>query len=139
VMGAAMTLMSSDAGGGLGAVSAGVAEPLLPAILVGILAIFLVGVVVPFAALMSLVNSWREAKTRADEPARATTLWMLISQLAGGVLAVLILPMLHLIGIGAPWSTAIAACAYGFSLLMPLTFAAAVWKYRLLDVNTSAE
>jgi hypothetical protein len=136
LIGGLMLAMSAGDAGGLGAVSPGVSAVLL---LTGIVPIFFVGVVLPFAGLMSLVNSWREAKTRADEPARVTTLWMLISQLAGGVLAVLVLPMLHMIGIGPPWSTAIAACVYGFSLLMPLTFAMAVWKYRLLDVSTSAE
>jgi Na+/melibiose symporter-like transporter len=96
----------------------------------------LVGVVLPFCGVLSLFKSWKEAKQDGNEPARVATLRMLISQMGGGLLAVLVLPLLHLIGIGSPWSTAIATLAYAFALLMPLAFAAAV-RGGLL--NTSAE
>src|SRR4030095_9642417 len=74
---------------------------------------------------MSLVKSWREAKAVSDEPARKTTFWMLISQLAGGVLAILVLPLLRLAGIPPLWSTIFAGFAYAFALIMPYAFLAA--------------
>lgn len=110
----------STGSGGLGAVSAGLSEALL--ILGGLPAIFFIGIVVPFCGVMSLFKSWQEAKTTANEPARTTTFWMLISQLAGGVLAVLVLPLLHLIGV--PWvlATAFAGLAYVFALILPIAY-----------------
>src|SRR6185369_7872710 len=76
VVGALLGAMQSDAGaGGLGAVSAGLAETFV--LLCAIPVIFVVGVVLPFAGVMSLVKSWREAKEAANEPARETMFWML--------------------------------------------------------------
>jgi len=108
--------------GGLGAVSSGIAEPLI--LLGGLPIIFLVGIVLPFCGVMSLVNSWKDAKKAGDEPARVTTFWMLISQLAGGVLAVLVLPLLHLAGVPAMLSAVFAGFAYVFALIMPVAFLA---------------
>jgi hypothetical protein len=57
---------------------------------------------------------------------------MLISQLAGGVLTILIVPVLHLVAPPGPWVTIASALLFGFGLLMPIAFAIGVWKYRLL-------
>jgi len=121
VVGALLGAMQSDAGaGGLGAVSAGLAETFV--LLCAIPVIFVVGVVLPFAGVMSLVKSWREAKEAANEPARETVFWMLVSQLGGGVLAILVLPLLHLVGVPQVLSTVFAGLAYGFALIMPIAY-----------------
>jgi len=119
IVGGLMIAMQSEQGsGGLGAVSAGIPEAL---VLLGGLPFFLaIGVVVPLAGVLSLVKSWREAKEASNEPARRATFWMLISQLAGGVLAILVLPLLHLVGVPALWSTMFAGFAYAFGLVMPV-------------------
>ena len=113
--------MQADAGaGGLGAVSADTAMALV--LLLAIPVVFVIGVVLPFAGVMSLVKSWREAKADANEPARVTTYWMLVSQLGGGVLAILVLPLLHLVGVPQALSTVFAGLAYGFALIMPIAY-----------------
>ena len=117
--------------GGMG-ISIGLEESLLLLALV-IPAIFLLGVVVPFAGLLSLYKSWLRAKAENIRSARLTTFWMLVSQLAGGVLTILIIPLLRLIAPRGPWVTIAAAVLFGVGLLMPLAFAAAVWKFRLLE------
>jgi hypothetical protein len=110
--------------GGLGAVSPELSAELAIVLLVLVIpALLLVGVLLPVAGLLSLVKSWREAKFDGRRRDRSATLWMLVSQLGGGVLAILVLPMLHLIGVGPPWSVMIAALSYGFALLLPLAFA----------------
>jgi hypothetical protein len=114
-----MIAMQSDQGG-LGAVSAGLAETLV--LLGGLPAIFLIGVVMPFAGVMSLFKSWQEAKKDANEPARTTTVWMLVSQLGGGVLAILVLPLLHLAGVPTVLSAIFAGLAYAFALIMPVAY-----------------
>jgi hypothetical protein len=128
--------IGGDAGsgsGGLG-VSIGLEESLLLLALV-IPAIFLLGVVVPFAGLLSLYKSWLRAKAENIRSARLTTFWMLVSQLAGGVLTILIIPLLRLIAPRGPWVTIAATVLFGVGLLMPLAFAAGVWKLRVLELD----
>jgi hypothetical protein len=125
----------ADSGsGGLGAVAAdGTFVGLL--LLIALPAIFVLGVVVPFAAILSLFNSWRAAKASGVWSARVTTIWILISQMGGGVLTILIIPLLHLVAPAGPWVAMAAALLFAFGLLMPLAFAAGVWKYRVLDLD----
>jgi hypothetical protein len=129
--------ISADvASGGLGAVSAGLVEGLV--LLVVLPVVFVLGLVVPFAALLSLYKTWLEAKAAGIEAARVTTFWILISQMAGGVLTILIIPLLHFIAPTGPWVTIAAVLLFAFGLLMPLAFAAGVWKYRVLDLDIDA-
>ena len=129
----AISGIEGDGGGGVGAV-AGIAEGLVMLVVV-IPVLFVVGLVVPFAALMSLYKSWLTAKASGVEPARVTVFWILISQMAGGVLTILIIPLLHLVAPTGPWVTIAAVLLFGFGLLMPLAFAAGVWKYQVLDLD----
>ncbi len=122
----------TPAGGGLGAASD---TAIAVALLMSIPIIFVVGIVLPFAGITSLFKSWQEAKKAGDEAARFATLWMVVSQLAGGVLAVLVLPLLHFVGISTAVATVVAAFTYLFALLMPLTFAAAVWRDGVLSTS----
>jgi hypothetical protein len=84
--------------------------------------ILIIGVVLPLAGVTSIVKSWREAKASSNEPARVTTFWMLMSQMGGGVLAILVLPLLHVIGVGAAWVTLFGALAYLFAIIMPIAY-----------------
>jgi hypothetical protein len=102
-------------------------------------AVFVVGVALPFCGLLSLYKSWQEAKRDGHEGARVTTFWILVSQLAGGVLTILIVPLLHLVAPEGPWITITAGLLFGFGLLMPIAFAIGVWKYRLLQFTGGPE
>src|SRR5262249_12048391 len=95
--------------------------------------VFIVGVVLPFAGLLSLYKSWQEAKAAGYDGARVTTLLILVSQLAGGVLTILVIPLLHVVLPSGPWVAIAPGLLFGFGLLMPIAFAIGVWKYRLLD------
>jgi hypothetical protein len=117
--GALLVAGQSQGAGDIGAISP---EAALLLVAVLIPAVLVVGVLLPFAGVLSLVKSWREAQAGGRGRERDATKWMLISQLGGGVLAVLVLPMLHLIGIGPPWSLVIAALSYAFALLLPIAF-----------------
>jgi hypothetical protein len=118
---------ATSGSGGLDAVSV---EPAVAFLLLVVAAILVVGMLLPVAGVLSLVRSWREARDSGRERDRSATLWMLVSQLGGGVLAILVLPMLHLVGIGPPWSVAIAVLSYLFALLLPVAFA----RYALATV-----
>lgn len=125
--------------GGLGAVSENLAEVIvIVAIVVVVPLLILVGVVVPFAGLLSLYKSWTAARAARIESARVPTLIMLVSQMSGGVLTILIIPLLHLVAPTGPWVTIAAALLFGCSVLMPTAFAAGVWRYRVLDLPIDA-
>ena len=126
---------AGGAGGGGAFGSAGAIDIVQALVVLAFLlpTLVVVGIVVPFAALLSLYRSWQDAGRDGRRGARVTTLWILISQLAGGVLTILIVPLLHLVAPNGPWVTIAAALLFGFGLLMPIAFAASVWKYRLLD------
>jgi hypothetical protein len=97
--------------------------------------LFLIGLVVPFGALMSLYKTWNETKASGPESARITTFWILISQMAGGLLAILIIPLLRIVAPTGPWVTIAAALLFAFGLLMPIAFAAGVWKFKVLELD----
>ena len=120
--------------GGIAAVSAGLVEGLV-LLIVAVPTLFVVGLVLPFAALMSLYKTWHEAKATGADAARITTFWILISQMAGGVLTILIIPLLRLVAPTGPLVTMAAALLFAFGLLMPVAFAAGVWKYRVLELD----
>src|SRR3954468_19835505 len=113
----AMAATNDSGSGGLGSVTYGGVLALM--VLVGLPLLVTVGVVLPLAGLMSLVKSWREARQRGLEAARITTGWMLISQMAGGLIAILIVPLLHAIGIHGAWQKAASGLLFATTLLMP--------------------
>lgn len=110
-------------------------EPLGSLVLLFVLlpTVFVAGIVLPFGGLLSLYRSWQEAKADGRDGARVTTLAILISQLAGGVLTILVVPLLQLVAPAGPWVTIASGLLFGFGLLMPLAFAMGVWRYRLVS------
>jgi hypothetical protein len=128
--------LEATGSGGLGAVSAGISETAgLLIVLVALPVLFGLGVAVPFAALWSLYKTWLAAKSAGVESARVTTYWILISQMAGGVLSILIIPLLRFVAPTGPWVTIAAVLLFACGLLMPIAFAAGVWKYRVLELD----
>ena len=109
---------------------------------VGVLLVFgfpllvLLGIVLPFAAILSFVRSYRDAGAAAiTMNARPVIAGILLSQVAGGVLAVVFAPVLT---VAAPDSFALkflTMTVWALGLLTPLAFAAGVWKYKLLDID----
>jgi hypothetical protein len=92
------------------------------------------GVVVPVAGILSLVKSYREAETYGAARLKTPLLLILISQVAGGTLALVFAPVLAVL---APNSTAqdiLTLTIWALGLLTPLGFAAAIWRYDALSV-----
>ena len=128
--------LEASGSGGLGAVSAGISEAaVILIILVALPMLFGLGVAVPCAGVWSLYKTWLAAKSAGVESARVTTYWILISQMGGGVLAILIIPLLRVVAPSGPWVTMAAVLLFAFSLLMPIAFAAGVWKYGVLSLD----
>lgn len=101
----------------------------------GLPAMVLIGLVLPFAGLLSLYKSYQAAKRDGIERARATLLGILISQLGGGVLSVIVIPFLHVVVPKGPWLTIASSALLAFGLVMPIAFWLGVWRYRVLDLD----
>jgi hypothetical protein len=100
----------------------------------------LLGFVLPVGSILSIARSYREAAVavpvRDPRPVLAS---VLLSQIAGGILAVVFTPVL---GVIAPdsWSlTLVTTLVWALTLLTPLAFAAGVWKYRLLEIDPDGD
>lgn len=95
----------------------------------------LLGLVLPVASIVSLLRSFRDASgTRALPDPRPPITGILLSQLAGGVLALLVVAPLQAV---APESLALAfanTTVWLLSLLTPLAYGAGIWKYRVLEI-----
>ena len=107
------------------------------ALLIGLPGLALLTVVLPVAGLVSLYKSYLTSKQEHLDRARIAALGILVSQLFGGILAVLILPLLHVLLPTGPWLTLAAAIVFAFEIMMPVFFAAAIWRFDVLQVNTS--
>jgi hypothetical protein len=115
----------------------------------------LLGLVLPIASIVSLVRSLREASIHARSKAAGTSdpfqpvnrdasvntasarvplSGILISQLGGALLSIIVLAPLSAL---APESFAVVVVAltvWLFGLVMPLAYAAGIWKYGVLEI-----
>jgi hypothetical protein len=94
----------------------------------------LLGFVLPIAAVVSLMRSHRDAHHLGLPIARPIA-WILISQVAGGVLALVFAPAIGGAMPGSPIVTLVTLAIWMLGLLTPFAFAAAVWRYELLSVD----
>lgn len=106
----------------------------LSLLVVGLPLLILLGIVVPIAAIVSLVRSRREVQQQGLAHLKRPIEWILVSQVAGGTLTVVFAPVLAVLlrSDTAQSALTIVICALG--LLTPLAFAAAVWKHNVLAI-----
>jgi hypothetical protein len=93
----------------------------------------LLAFVLPIAAVVSLVRSYREAVAMQWPVAKAVG-WILASQLFGSLLGLLFAPVVVASAPGSPAATLVILFVWVLGLLTPLAFAAAVWRFRLLEL-----
>jgi hypothetical protein len=93
----------------------------------------LLGFVLPVAAVVSLVRSYRDA-AHLGMPLARPIAWMLISQIAGGVLAVVFAPVISMAAGGAA-IVAVKLTIWLLGLMTPLAYAASVWQYGVLEMD----
>jgi hypothetical protein len=97
----------------------------------------LLGVVLPVAAIVSLLRSHRDIQREGPPLLKRPLEWILVSQIAGGTLAVLFAPVLTVVAPNGILQSILTIAIWAFGLLTPAAYAAAIWKFGLLD--TSAE
>lgn len=113
----------------------GLTTPYMAAFLVfGFPLLVLLGFVLPVAAIVSLLRSYRDARHLGAPIARPIA-WILVSQIAGGVLAVVFAPVIGAAAPGTPLVASLTLTIWVLGLLTPAAFAAAVWQYDLLKID----
>jgi hypothetical protein len=107
---------------------------ILAFIVFGFPLLVLLGIVLPLTAMVSLIRSYRDVQrdglTRLKRPME----WILISQIAGGTLAIVFAPVLKVVAPNGIAQSVLTLAIWAFGLLTPIAFAAAVWKYDVLSV-----
>ncbi len=95
----------------------------------------LLGFVLPVAAIVSLSRSHREAYASGALHIKRVLELVLISQVGGGVLAVVFAPVLTAVAPDSASRLLLTAAIWALGILTPLAFASAVWKYDVLAVS----
>lgn len=104
-------------------------------LVVGVPLLIGLGIVLPLIALLVLYRNCLTARALHIERARVPVLGVFVSQLGGGVLAVLVSPLIHIVAPAGPWEPLIAGALFGFGILMPIAFGSGVWRYGVLDLD----
>lgn len=92
------------------------------------------GVVVPIAGILSLVKSYRELESYDAARLRTPLLLILISQVAGGALALVFAPVLAVVAPNSVAQNVLTVTIWALGLLTPFAFASAVWQFDALSV-----
>ncbi len=92
------------------------------------------GVVVPVAGILSLLKSYREAESYGAARLKTPLFFILISQVAGGALALVFAPVLAFVAPNSVAQNVLTLTIWALGLLTPLAFAAAVWRYDALSL-----
>jgi hypothetical protein len=109
---------------------------ILTSIVFGFPLMVLLGMVLPFAGIISFLRSYRETATpEGVAPARRVLWLILLSQVAGGVLAVVFAPVLTKVAPNSFALTFVTMLVWALGLLTPIAFAAGVWKDKLLEAD----
>jgi hypothetical protein len=104
-------------------------------ILFGFPLLILLGIVLPVAAIVSLVRSYREVRAQGLAHLKRPIAWILVSQIAGGTLSIVFAPVLVVLARNEMARSGLTLAIWGLGLLTPLAFAAAVWKYNVLAIS----
>ena len=110
---------------------------MLAALAIGLPLVALVAVFMPLAGLVSMYKNYQQAKTAGLVAVRRVLWWMLVSQAAGGVLAAIVIPLLHMLAVPRAWTTTASGLLSASGLLLPLAYAIGAWNLRVLDVTVS--
>jgi hypothetical protein len=95
----------------------------------------LLGFILPVAAIVSLLRSHRDVQQTGPAALKRPIEWILVSQVAGGTLAVVFAPVLAVVAPNGTLQSVLTIAIWAFGLLTPAAYAAAIWKYRLLDIS----
>lgn len=95
-------------------------------VLAGLPLVILLTMVLPVGGIVSLVKSYRDARDPVDRPVRAPLAWLLVSQIAGGTIALVFAPVLATVAPGDAARMSLTLVSWALGLLTPIAFAVAM-------------
>jgi hypothetical protein len=95
----------------------------------------LLAIVLPVAAIVSLVKSYHEVRTEGLLPISAVIAWIVVSQIAGGALVLVFAPVLAVLAPNSATQAALTLIIWALGLITPIAFGVAVWKFGLLAID----
>jgi hypothetical protein len=108
---------------------------ILAMIVFGFPLLVLLAIVLPVAAMVSLIHTYRELPQAGLVQFKKPMEWILVSQIAGGTLALVFAPVLTVAAPNSMLQSALTILIWLLGLLTPIAFAAAVWKHGLLSIS----
>ena len=118
-----------------GSVAALTAPYILAIIVFGFPLVVLLGFVLPVAAIVSLLRTHHEIQQQGLAHLKLPLELILLSQIAGGTLAVLFAPVVTVLAPNSVIQSVLTLLIWALGLLTPLAYGAAVWKYNVLSLD----
>jgi hypothetical protein len=116
--------------------AAGLTAPYVVAgIVFGFPLLVLLGIVLPVAGVVSFFRSYQDVQAQGLHSLRRPLELLLLSQLAGGTLAILFAPVLAVLAGNSTLRVALTIVLWILGLLTPVAYAAAIWKSDVLAVD----
>src|SRR5262245_301425 len=115
---------------------ANVTVPYTIALLVfGVPLIVLLAFVLPVAGIVSLLRSHRDFRDGSYAQLKRPLEWILLSQIAGGTLAILFAPILATLAPNSVMQSVLTVLIWALGLMTPIAFAISVFKFNLLALS----
>ena len=110
--------------------------PYILALLVfGFPLLVLLAFVLPVAGIVSLFRSYREVRDSPHAYLKGPLEWILLSQIAGGTLAILFAPVLAVLAPNSVLQSVLTVLIWALGLLTPIAFALAVFRFNVLALD----
>src|SRR6185369_16663617 len=95
----------------------------------------LLGLVLPVTAIVSLLRSYREVREGPLAYLKRPLELILLSQIAGGTLAILFAPVLAVLAPNSIMQPALTIAIWALGLMTPVASAVAVFKFKVLSIS----
>jgi len=107
----------------------------IAALIFGFPLIVLLAFVLPVAGIVSLLRSYRDFREGPYAYLKRPLEWILVSQIAGGTLAILFAPVLAVLAPNSVIQSVLTVLIWALGLMTPISFAISVFKLNVLAVN----
>jgi hypothetical protein len=113
-----------------------VTGPYIAAVLIfGFPLLVLLGFVLPIAAIVSLLRTYREVQDSQFAYLKIPLELILLSQIAGGTLAILFAPVLAVLAPSSVMQSVLTITIWALGLLTPAAYALAVFRFNVLAID----
>ena len=93
--------------------------------------------VLPVAGIVSLFRSYRDVRESPHAYLKGPLEWILLSQIAGGTLAILFAPVLAVLAPNSLLLSVLTVLIWALGLMTPIAFAIAVFRFNVLALRYS--